>query len=167
MRTRALSLCAIAARGGERGRARGKGEIPKPEGREAKERVVGMGGEVVRMDAREGTGEDQAPESRRKLISLAHGVLGLSEMALLAFNLSLDTASCGSLASSGRQRSRCLRVKEEGRFQSQALLCGFWFGFFFLLPPSVWAIISLEQSWRIFCFSSRVPPCCTNTLVGN
>lgn len=127
MHTRALSLCATTARGGEGGRARGKGEIQKPGGREAKERVVGTGGEAVRMDAQEGTGEEQAPESQSKLILLACGVPGLSETALLAFNLLLDTASWGS---------------EQGGFQSQASLCGV----FFWLPPGVWAIISLEQS---------------------
>lgn len=102
------------------------------------------------MDARQGTGEEQAPESQSELISLARGVPGLSETALLAFNLLLDTTS---------------RSSEQGGFQSQASLCVFLR--VFLLPPGVWAIISLEQSWRIFCFSSRVPPCCTNTLVGN
>lgn len=113
----------------------------------------------------ERTGEEQTPESRSQLISAARGVPGLSEAALLAFNLLLDTVSRGSLAPSGRQQSRCLRVEEQGSFQSQASLCGLLF--FFLPPPGVWAIISLEQSWRIFCFSSRVPSCRTNTLVGN
>lgn len=81
--------------------------------------MVGRGGEAMWMDAREGTGEERAPESRSKLISLARGVPGLSETALLAFNLLLDTAPRGS---------------EQGGIQSQALLCGllFFWGFFFL-----------------------------------
>lgn len=97
----------------------------------------------MRMDAREGTGEERTPESRSELISAARGVPGLSEAALSAFNLSLDTVSRGSLAPSGRQQRRCLRVEELGRFQRQASLCGL---FFLLPPPGVWAIISLEQS---------------------
>lgn len=40
-------------------------------------------------------------ESRSKLILLARGVPGWSETVLLAFNLLLDTVSCGSLSSSG------------------------------------------------------------------
>lgn len=124
--TRALSLGAAAARGErERGSGPGKGEIQKPGGRE--EKVVGMRGEAVRMDAREGTGEGQTPESRSELISAARGVPRLSEAALLAFNLLLDTVSRGSLALSGRQQSRCLRVEEQGWFQSQASLCGLFF----------------------------------------
>lgn len=73
--------------------------------------------------------EERAPESRSELISAARGVPGLSEAVLPAFNLLLDTVSRGSLGPSGRQQSRCLRVEEQGSFQSQASLCGlFLFG---------------------------------------
>lgn len=65
------------------------------------------------------TGEEQAPESQSELISLACGVPGLSETALLAFNLLLDTMS---------------RSSEQGGFQSQASLCVFYV-FFFCYHP--------------------------------
>lgn len=89
-----------------------------------------MGGEAVRMDGcAGGDGEQRTPESRSELISAARGVPVLSQAALLAFNLRLDTVSRGSLAPSGRQQSRCLRVEEQGWFQSQASLCGLVFFF--------------------------------------
>jgi len=51
--------------GAEGGRACGEGEIGKPGGRQTEEKVVGSGGEAVWVDAQEGTGEEQAPESQR------------------------------------------------------------------------------------------------------
>lgn len=83
--------------------------------------MVGRGGEAMRMDAGEGTGEEKAPESQSKLISLARRVPGLSETALLAFNFLLDIASRGS---------------EQGGFQSRASLCGVFFVFFFGYHPA-------------------------------